>query len=210
MPGEGGFQVKVEVPEYTVQSRVEVDPKATALIVVDMQNDFVKPGGKLVVPDAAKTIPAIRRLLDFAREHGLAVFFTQDTHGKDDPEFAIWGQHVVEGTWGWQIVEELTPREGERVIRKLRYDGFFGTSLDHELRLRQIKNVIVCGTVANICVHYTAASAALHGYQVILPIDAISALNEFDMQAAIRQASFLFRAIITTSDALAVVGSIGG
>jgi len=194
----------VETPDYEVERHVVVDPKATALIVVDMQNDFVKEGGALVVGDAEKTIQAIKRLLDLARRRSMAVFYTQDTHDPGDPEFPIWGQHVLRGSWGWQIIEELTPRPTDRVIQKLRYDGFFGTSLDHELRLRHVATVIVCGTVANICVLHTAGSAALRGYKVILPIDAISAITPFDFQATIRQTSFLYRGTITTSEAISV------
>lgn len=192
----------VEVPPHAVEVRVAVSPAATALIVVDMQNDFVTPGGALVVPDAARTVPIIGTLLSRARAWGVRVFYTQDTHRPGDPEFAIWGEHAVEGTWGWEIVEALRPGPGDRVIRKLRYDGFFGTSLDHELRGAGINTVIVCGTVANICVLHTAGSAALHGYSVVLPTDAVSALTPFDLQAAIRQTAFLYRGTITTTDAL--------
>lgn len=192
----------LEVPAFTVERAVPVDVRTTALIVVDMQNDFIKPGGALVVESAAATIPAVQRLLSLARSRGIRVFYTQDTHQEGDPEFPIWGRHVLEGTWGWQIIEDLAPRPGERVIQKLRYDGFFGTSLDHELRLAGIDTVIVCGTVANICVLHTAGSAALRGYRVILPIDAVSAITPFDLQAAIRQVSFLYRGVITTSEAI--------
>jgi len=194
----------VEAPDYEVARRVVVDPRATALIIVDMQNDFVTPGGALVVEPARRTVAPIQRLLTLARRHGMAVFFTQDTHDPGDPEFPIWGQHVLRGSRGWQIVDELAPQTGERVIQKPRYDGFFGTSLDHELRLKNIKTVIVCGTVANICVLHTAGSAALRGYQVILPIDAISAITPFDQQVAIRQTSFLYRGVIATSEAISV------
>jgi nicotinamidase-related amidase len=190
----------VEAPEYRVERRVAVDPATTVLIVVDMQNDFVKPGGALVVATAAATIPAIGRLLTLARATRMPVFFTQDTHDPGDMEFPIWGQHVLRGSRGWQIIDDLRPRAGERVIEKLRYDGFFGTSLDHELRLRGTQAVVVCGTVANICVLHTAGSAALRGYKVILPVDAISAITPFDLQAAIRQTSFLYRGVITTSE----------
>ena len=194
--------VTLQVPEYTLAREVSVDPRTTALIIVDMQNDFVKRGGALVVETAAATIPAIQRLLALARAKGMKVFFTQDTHEEGDIEFPIWGPHVLRGTWGWQIVDELAPRPGERVIEKLRYDGFFGTPLDHELRLAAIQNVIVCGTVANICVLHTAGSAALRGYRVVLLIDAISAITPFDQQAAIRQVHFLYRGVITTSEAI--------
>jgi len=192
----------LEAPDVAVEPRVAVIPATTALIVVDMQNDFVKPGGALVVPSAAETIPAVQRLLALARGHGPAVFYTQDTHEPGDIEFPIWGEHVLRGSWGWRIVDELIPQAGERVIEKLRYDGFFGTSLDHELRLRGIATVIVCGTVANICVLHTAGSAALRGYGVILPVDAISAITPFDLQVAIRQTSFLYRGVITTVEAI--------
>ena len=111
---------------------------------------------------------------------------------------------MLRGSWGWQIVDELAPQAGERVIQKLRYDGFFGTPLDHELRMKDIKTVIVCGTVANICVLHTAGSAALRGYKVILPVDAISAITPFDQQVAIRQTSFLYRGVITTSEAITI------
>jgi nicotinamidase-related amidase len=192
----------LEVPPFTVERHVPVEVRTSALIVVDMQNDFVNPGGALVVESAAGTIPAVQRLLTLARARGVRVFYTQDTHHEGDPEFPIWGRHVLEGTWGWQIVEELAPRPGERVIQKLRYDGFFGTSLDHELRLGGIETVIICGTVANICVLHTAGSAALRGYRVVLPVDAVSAITPFDLQAAIRQVSFLYRGVITTSEAI--------
>ena len=81
----------VEVPEYEIHEEVRLDPARTALVVGDMQNDFVKEGGSLVVPDAEETIPAIQNLLDRVRRSGAKVVFTQDTHGEGDPEWEIWG-----------------------------------------------------------------------------------------------------------------------
>ena len=194
----------VEVPEYEVQSRVRVDPNRTALVVVDMQNDFVKEGGSLIVPDAEGTIPAIKKLLDLARGSGMKVVYSQDTHTGGDPEWEIWPEHAREGSWGWEIVEELTPREDELVIRKVRYDAFYGTYLDHFLRLWKVDTLMICGTVANICVHYTAASAALRWYEVIVPRDATSALDPFDLESSLRQTAFLFAGKITESGGVEV------
>ncbi|HZY64582.1 MAG TPA: isochorismatase family cysteine hydrolase [Rubrobacteraceae bacterium] len=192
----------VEVPEYEVREEVRLDSTKTALIVVDMQNDFVKEGGSLLVPDAESTIPAIQNLLKMARETEAEVVFTQDTHTDGDPEWEIWPEHVREGSWGWHIVDELQPRDDELVIRKVRYDAFYGTHLDHFLRLWDVDTVVVCGTVANICVHYTAASAALRWYNVVIPKDATSAIDPFDLEASLRQTSFLFAGEITTTDSL--------
>ncbi len=194
----------VEVPEYEIHEEVRVDPTKTALIVVDMQNDFVKEGGSLLVPDAEATIPKIKGLLDLARESGMKVVFTQDTHNEGDPEWEIWPEHVREGSWGWRIVDEIAPREDELVIRKVRYDAFYGTHLDHYLRVWGIDTLVICGTVANICVHYTAASAALRWLEVIIPRDATSALDPFDLEASLRQTSFLFAGRITSSESVKV------
>lgn len=194
--------MQVEVPEYTLADEVLLDPFTTALIVVDMQRDFVEPDGKLYVPDAQGTVPVIRDLLERARAAGAFRVFTQDSHGSEDPEFSIWGEHAVEGTPGWEIIDELKPQAGEYVVRKLRYDAFYGTSLEHQLRVRNIETVIVCGTVANICVHYTAASAALRWFKVVLPVDGISALHPFDLQASIRQTASLFNGIVTRGSAI--------
>ena len=195
---------RIEVPEYEVYEEVRVDPTKTALVVVDMQNDFVKEDGSLLVPDAEATIPKIKSLLDLARESGMKVVFTQDTHTEGDPEWEIWPEHVREGSWGWQIVEELAPLEDELVIRKVRYDAFYGTHLDHYLRIWGVDTLVICGTVANICVHYTAASAALRWLEVIIPRDATSALDPFDLEASLRQTSFLFAGRITSSESIKV------
>ncbi|MFA0759559.1 MAG: hypothetical protein PVTTEEND_000782 [Candidatus Fervidibacter sp.] len=197
-------QRTVTVPEYVVTDRLEVNPKTTALLIVDMQNDFVKEGGKLVVPTAKDTIPAIRQLLDLARQHGMFVAYTQDSHLPNDPEFPIWGEHCLVGTWGWEIVDELKPQPNELVVQKRRYDGFYGTTLEHDLRVAGIDTLIVTGTVANICVLHTAGSAALRWFKVIVPKDGISALTDFDMEAALRQIHFLYRGTITTADGIVV------
>ncbi|BAS26569.1 cysteine hydrolase family protein [Limnochorda pilosa] len=189
--------MELQVPEYPVTEAVELNAASTALIVVDMQRDFAEPGGRLFVPDAPGTVPVIRDLLERARRAGAFRVFTQDSHGAQDPEFDIWGEHAVEGTPGWEIVEPLRPQPGEYVVRKLRYDAFYGTSLEHQLRVHGVETVIVCGTVANICVHYTAASAALRWFRVVLPVDAVSALDPFDLQSSIRQTAFLFQGTIT-------------
>ncbi len=191
--------VSVEVPEVRIVDRVELPASKTAVIVVDMQNDFVKPEGKLYVPTAQQTVEPIRRLLEKARKAGVRVFYTQDTHYDNDPEYEIWGEHVRYGTWGWEIIDELKPREGDIVVRKTRYDGFYGTPLDDLLRIYGIENLVIAGTVANICVLHTAASAALRWYKVIVPVDGISALNEFDMHAALRQIDFLYKGTLVKS-----------
>ena len=202
------MSTNVDVPQYELHEEVVLDAARSALIVVDMQNDFVKDGGTLQVPDAQATIPCIQRLLESARGSGMRVAFSQDTHDEGDPEWEIWPEHARRGEWGWKIVDELTPRDDELVIQKVRYDAFYGTHLDHFLRLWGTETVVVCGTVANICVHYTAASAALRWYDVVIPRDATSALEPFDLEASLRQTAFLFAGKVTTTDGLRIASEV--
>lgn len=199
-------RMMAEVPQYAVEDEVSIDPASTALIVIDMQNDFVKAGGSLPVPDAEATIPAIRRLLEVARASEMRVVYSQDTHRQGDPEWKIWPEHCREGSWGWEIVAELAPRADDTVLRKARFDAFYGTPLDHLLRLWSIDTLVICGTLANICVHYTAASAALRWYGVVIPRDTISSLEPFDLEASLRQTAFVLAGRLTEADRVRALG----
>ena len=120
----------LKVPQYAVQDEIRVNPTSTALVLIDMQNDFVRRGGGLLVPDAGATIPAIGRLLDLARATRMRVVYGQDTHRQGDPEWEIWPEHCREGSWGWEIVAELAPGIDDTVLRKARYDAFSKLDVD--------------------------------------------------------------------------------
>jgi len=190
-------QGTVEIPDLQVTEKIALPVDQTAIIVVDMQNDFVDPQGSLVVPAAAETVPNIARLVSMARERGVHVVYTQDSQIQDDPEFEIFPEHCRMGTWGWEIVKELAPHSTDLICRKNRYDGFYGTWLEHFLsHVWGISNVVIVGTVANICVLHTAASAGLRYYQVVMPADGISALTEFDRALTLRQVSWLYKGTV--------------
>ncbi len=190
----------VEVPEIEYKKKIELPAGTSALIVVDMQNDFIKEGGSLVVPSALETLPPIRKLVQSARSSNVQVFYTQDTQIENDPEFKIWPKHCVRDSWGWQIVEELAPSNDDLIIRKNRYDGFYGTALEHFLsHVWKIEHLVIVGTVSNICVLHTAASAALRWFHIIVPANGISALTEFDQALTLRQASSLYAGDVVKS-----------
>ena len=183
----------VEVPEIPVKDAVRLPAQKTAVIVVDMQNDFVKPSGTLMVPAAADTIVNLQSLLQRARAAGVPVAYTQDTHLAGDREWSIWPEHCRQGTWGWQIIDELTPQPDELICQKSRYDGFYDTWLDHYLsRVWQVEHLVIVGTVASICVLHTAAAAGLRWFHVVVPADGVSALTEFDQALTLRQVSWLY------------------
>lgn len=184
---------QVALPEIPFKTTIALPPQESAIIVVDMQNDFVKPNGTLMVPTAMETVTAIQQVLATARAQGVPIAYTQDTHYEGDQEWAIWPEHCRAGTWGWQIIDELAPQAGDLVCPKSRYDGFYGTSLDHYLtRVWNVKHLVIVGTVASICVLHTAASAGLRWFHVVVPVDGVSALTEFDLALTLRQVSWLY------------------
>ncbi len=189
----------MEIPGIPWTEGLDIPARKSAVLVVDMQNDFVHEKGVLRVPTAATTIEPIRALLAKARAAGARVIYTQDWHRPDDPEFRIWPAHGVAGTWGAEIVAELAPQPGEPTVRKTAYDPFFRTELEELLRAGGIEHLVIVGTVANICVLHAAGSAALRGLKVLVPKDCVSALTEFDLYAAFRQITFLYRGVALPS-----------
>jgi len=190
----------IELPELEFRQEVVLKSADTAIIVVDMQNDFVKEDGNLFVPDAQFTIPNIKDLLQSGRKSDVKIVYTQDTQFEGDPEWEIWPKHAEKDSWGWQIIDDLKPQKEELVCIKNRYDGFYETWLDHFLtRLWKIKNVVIVGTVANICVLHTAASAGLRWFNIVVPANGISALTEFDQAMTLRQVSTLYAGKIVKS-----------
>lgn len=184
---------RVEIPEIPFKATVELPAKESGVVVVDMQNDFVKPNGTLVVPTAIETVGAIQQLVSNARSQGVPVAYTQDTHYAGDKEWTIWPEHCRAGTWGWQIIDELAPQADDLVCPKSRYDGFYDSSLDHYLsRVWQVKHLVIVGTVSSICVLHTAASAGLRWFHVVVPANGVSALTDFDQALTLRQVSWLY------------------
>jgi nicotinamidase-related amidase len=192
----------VEVPDITYQPEVTLPAATTAVIVVDMQNDFVKPGGTLTNAAAEVMIPRLASLLDRARAQNVRIAYTQDSHLEGDPEWTIWPEHCRVGTWGWEIISELKPQPDDLLCPKNRYDGFYGTWLDHFLtRVWHVQQLVIVGTVANICVLHTAASAGLRWFNIVIPADGVSALTDFDQAMTLRQASWLYLSKVVRSTA---------
>jgi nicotinamidase-related amidase len=158
-----------------------------ALLIIDMVNDFVHPEGVLYSPLSSKTIPFIKERLEEARREGVKVFYICDTHIKEDKEFDLFPPHCIEGTWGADIIDELKPKNGERIIHKRRYSGFLGTDLDISLKELGITRLIITGVVTNICILYTTYDARMLGYEVIIPRNCIASFSEEAHQFAINE-----------------------
>lgn len=152
--------------------------EGSALLIMDMLNDFVTEGGALVVPDARKIVPHIKLLLEDARSQNVPIIYITDSHREDDHEFRYWPAHAISDTWGGDVIEELFPEPGDYIITKRRYSAFFGTDLDTYLRELGIRKLYLTGVLTNICVYATAMDASMRNYDVAVCKDAVASLSE--------------------------------
>jgi len=149
-----------------------------ALLIIDMLNDFIRENGKLYIGDSGgKIISPIQRELEKFRKKN-PVFFICDCHRPDDKEFNLFPPHCLSGTEGADIIEELKPLKDDFIIHKRRYSGFFQTDLDITLREEGISELELVGVCTNICVLYTAASARMLNYKVIVIKDAVASFDQ--------------------------------
>jgi nicotinamidase-related amidase len=178
---------------------MQLDPDSTAIVVVDMQNGFCHPDGSLYAPNSEAAIEPCAEMVERAREAGASVVFNRDVHPPEQfegnhyyDEFDRWGEHVVEGTWEADLVEELDPRGEDLVVVKHTYDAFYRTELEGWLESHHIDDLVICGTLANVCVLHTAGSAGLRDYRPILLEDAVGCIEADHREYALEHADWLF------------------
>ncbi len=183
------------------------EPPRTAVVVVDMQNGFCHPDGSLYAPPSRDAIEPVTDLVSRVREAGAHVVYTRDVHPPEQfednhyyDEFARWGEHVVEGTWDAELVAELDVREGDLVVEKHTYDAFYRTQLEGWLRAHGVDDLLICGTLANVCVLHTAGSAGLRDFKPILVRDAVGYLEAEHREYALDHADWLFGETTTVDE----------
>lgn len=173
----------------------------SAVIVVDMLNDFVT--GAIKCDRAQRIIPPLQRLLAAARQAGVPVVFSNDSHLPEvDKEFRIWGPHAVRGTEGAEVIPELRPQSGDYIVPKRRYSGFYGTDLEMLLRELSVDTVILTGLHVNMCVRHTAADAYCADFNIVVPTDGTEAFTEADFEAGLAYLKQVYAATITNVDEL--------
>ena len=184
-----------------------IDPAHTALLVVDVQNDFCAPGGyidSVLGRDVSGSVPvadAIAELLDAARGAGVPAIWVKAVYDFDYlsapmltkiREMGL--EHAVccaEGSWGADWFR-IRPEDGEPEIVKHRYSAFVGTPLEAMLRRRGIRTLVITGVATNICIDSTLRDAFLRDYYVVVPADCVGSANRPLHEATLQNVEFLF------------------
>jgi ureidoacrylate peracid hydrolase len=165
-----------------------IESQTSAVLVIDMLNDFLVEGGKMVLPGGDHIVPNQKDVVDAARKLNIPVIYVNDAHRpglREDREFLKRGQHCIEGTWGAKVIDALKPTAEDIIITKRRFSGFFETDLDLTLKDLGIRNLVVMGVVTNICVRSTIHDAFFRGYEVIVPTDCVEATGPREQESSL-------------------------
>jgi ureidoacrylate peracid hydrolase len=201
--------VRVTIDARPKPLTVELDQ--TAVIAVDMQNDFGAPGGMfaskgLPIEAARATIEPTVRVLEAARASGMTVVYLKmefardlsDLGGPEAPNrekhlgFGVGtGDFLIEGTWNTDIVSELAPEPGDLLISKHRYSGFFETDLDTTLRERGVETLVLVGWTTSVCVESTLRDAFFRDYRCLILSDCTAEVVGSDLSRTNHEASLL-------------------
>lgn len=209
-----------------LQSLAEkADPLHCALLIVDMQNDFLHPEGKARKEGARELGPMLEivprqvALVESARHAGVPVLFVmQTTLPGDASNSDVWLEArsrarysgtdmCLEGSWGQQLIEELPPKSSDHLVKKYRYSGFVGTNLDLILRSLDRRTVVLAGTSTNVCVEATAWDAFHHGYYTVYAKDACASWDMSLHDATLRTAATRYASVESVEDILATWSS---
>jgi ureidoacrylate peracid hydrolase len=196
----------------------EINPARCALIVVDMQNDFVRPGAPMETPAGRAMLPNLKRAIDFCRHTGAKVIYTTHAHRKDGCDAGMFARlwppiaskaGLVDGTRGIEIYDEVAPAPEEIVVKKHRYSAFYGTDLDIILRGWGIDTVVVAGVTTENCCLSTARDALLRDYKVVFLSDATATFDYPDVGQGAMSAAEVHKAVlvilsVSTADVMKV------
>lgn len=169
-------------------------PEHTALIVVDVQNDCVRPDGWFAangkdVGGIQPVLPRIVELVEAARRNGVFVVFIEQTtlpdNASDGPAWLYFKtrdgrtrtDYTLDGSWGQETIAELKVTDHDVRVRKFRPSAFHGTSLDKILRAHGVKSVVTCGVVTQGCVQATTMDASFHDYYTVLAADCVASYS---------------------------------
>lgn len=183
-----------------------LEPARTAVLVIDMQRDFLDPGAPIATPGGLDLVSRVNRLTARARALGMPVIFTQEMHRADKSDFGIELEfeppHCLEGTPGMDLAKELDVEADDyRILNKRRYDAFLGTDLETLLRARRIENLLVAGVCTDICVTSTVQHARNLDFRCYVVRDCVAGTSAERHEAALLCLSHVFGYVVTLAEA---------
>lgn len=153
------------------------DSPRVAVVAIDLQNDIL-PGGALSCKRILNILPRLKELFAQARSLGVPVIYVCDCHEKGDTELLLWNDHMIAGTYGAQIIEEVAPLSCDFVVRKSVFNGFIRTDLQSLLDMLNVRTLLFAGWRTDVCVAQTAIEAFYRGYHVVIASDGTDSTSQ--------------------------------
>jgi isochorismate hydrolase len=180
---------------------------SAALLVIDMQNQFVHPDGELYLTSSRHVIKRIVRLAKLFREQERPVIYTRHEHDPNRSDLGMmdawWsGAHIFKGTWNAEVIEKLAPQPGDTIISKNRYSAFLGTHLDQLLKDHGVSQLVITGVMTNLCCETTARDAFMRDYAVYFCLDGTTTISEEMGRGSIQNLAYGFAYIVTAAQIL--------
>ena len=178
------------------ERRARIDPKHSALLVIDLQNYF----RQIVRP----VLGNIQNIIQFCRQKNIPVIFTQHGHTDAASDGGVlgewWGQVILHGTKDWKFIPEMKIESKDMVLQKKRYSAFFETDLEKFLRSKGIKDLIISGVMTNLCCETTARDAFMRDYRVFFLIDGTATGKDDHHLATLKNLGYGFAYLMTCNE----------
>jgi len=180
-----------KVKKYRKYHNIELSPENSALLIIDMQEYFLSPASHAYVPGAEVILPGVKKLISLYKKKNLPVIFTLHSNTEENAGMMgkWWPKLLGEGTEESRLPEELESYGGIR-IEKHQYDAFYETDLEEILHGRNIKQLVICGVMTNVCCETTARSAFVRGFEVFFCVDGTAAYSEEHHTATLLNLSY--------------------
>ncbi|MBC8527721.1 MAG: cysteine hydrolase [Candidatus Cloacimonetes bacterium] len=172
-------QMLEKVRKYISEQKFRFIPARSTLLVVDMQDYFIKELSHAYVPSIRTIIPRIKKLIDAYSKYNFPVIFTRHLNTKQNANLMSkwWNDLITEENPLSQISAEFDISKGI-VLKKSQYDAFYETSLEKILREKEISQIVICGVMTHLCCETTTRSAFIRGFEVFFTIDCTATYNE--------------------------------
>ncbi|SCG82891.1 isochorismatase hydrolase [Proteiniborus sp. DW1] len=189
----------------TINNLSKVKKEDCALIIIDMQNDFLVEGAPIECPGGRELIPNISKMKEWAYANDVPVFYTKEMHNKKKTDFGMElersePEHCVEGTKGVEIIDSLAPTEKDYVIIKRRYSGFYLTDLDILMKGLDKKALILTGVATNVCVFATVLDAHQRDMRAIVLSDCVAGTSPDLHDAYLKNIDYVFGDVVTSEE----------
>lgn len=189
----------------SVNNLWKIKKENCALIIVDMQHDFISEGAPIECPGGREIIPNISKIKEWAKNNNIPVFYTKESHRTQKVDFGLElersePEHCLEGTPGIEILDELEPDDDDYVIIKRRYSGFYLTDLEILMKGLKKNCLIITGAATNVCVYATALDTQQRDMNAIVLSDCVAGTSVELHEAFLKNIDYVIGDVVTSQE----------